>query len=816
MLDALRQDLRLAARSLRRTPSFTATAVLTLAIGIGATTAIFSLVNAVLLRPVPYPSPERLVVLSSRNGSSQSGRTFVYVRERARRMEAVAAQGSRELWNLVTPSAVLPVTGLRVSTAYLRVHGVAPLAGREFTADEDRANGPEAALVSQAVATRLFGSAAAAIGQALTLGNRSHAVVGVRPADFSSIPEADVLIPLRTTSQDTGVNYRVFGRLPSAAPDKAADQELAALQADLVRDAQLDARRVPPSVWAPYRQVLGRTLRQPVLILLAAVSLLLVIGSVNVAGLYVARSFAQHQEMATRAALGAPRRRLMGQVLAEAAVVALAAAIGGLAIAFGATRGFALLLSSSTLRDVSLADVTSLDWRVLLATSAMTAASALIFGLVPAWSASRTNLQGSLRARGRTGSGRVTPALRRAFTAVEVALAVVLLVGAGLLMRTFFNLTRVEPGFQADRVLVGRMSLQDAGAEGPILSNALFGPALERIRQVPGVVAAAVSNHVPVETGLNLTVQPPAGGVIDRPLAVDWRYVSPEYFEVFRIPTHLGRTITEDDRRAGRPVALVNEAFARTFFGRLDVLGQTIQLAPAFEDPPRAIVGVVGNVKARSNAGFSSGLNAAASDTAPAVFVPAAQASETAMRVAHRFFDMKWAVRANGPTGPLEQQVREAVRSVAPTLPFVRFEPMTAVVAQDLDLQRLLSVLLGAFAVAAILLAGVGLYGLIAYAAAQRTREVGIRMALGATAGRVVATLVREGVATAGVGLAAGIAGALFASRVLQSLLFGVSPVDASTFAAVGLAFAGVAAVAAFAPAIRAVRINPVEALRAE
>jgi predicted permease len=416
----------------------------------------------------------------------------------------------------------------------------------------------------------------------------------------------------------------------------------------------------------------------------------------------------------------------------------------------------------------------------------------------------------------RTTAGPRTALLRRALTVAEVALALVLLVGAGLLIRSFVKLTSVDLGFSSRGVVIGRMSLQGTSAESAVARARLLEDALQTIRGLPGVSAAAVSNHVPVESGLNLTLMPPEGALIEQGRSVDWRYVTPEYFSLFQIATRLGRIFDDRDRAGGPLVAIVNEAFARAYFGRTDVIGRTISLAPAMKDGPREIVGVVADVKARSNSGFTRGLNALASATAPAMYVPAAQAPDAAIQIANRFFDMRWIVRTTGSIPAIERGMQDAVRSVDPTLPFARFESMDAVIGRDLDLQRLLTVLLGAFATSAMLLACVGLYGLIAYSALQRRQEVGVRMALGATGTRILRTFVGEGLAIAVVGLSLGIGGAVLVTRVLTSRLFGVTPLDLPTFTAAAATVVLVAAGAALIPAMGAARTSPARALRGE
>jgi putative ABC transport system permease protein len=815
------RDIRYALRSLRRTPGFTTAALLTLALGIGATTAIFSLVNATLLKPVPYPDPDRIAILTGRYGAAtqlspaQSGLVFTLARDSVRAVEAIAAQSGATSWNVSTPESAISVRGLRVSTDYLKVHGVRPLVGREFTAAEDTPRGPDSALMSESLAVRLFADPVSALGRSINLGGRPYTVVGVLPRDFVSMPTVDVLTPLRTTARDLGVNYRVLGRLRTEMTAEAAQAELETLRSDLLRAVpDLAERRAPHFAWTGYREVLGQGVRQPVLLLFGAVAFLLLIACANVANLYIARAVARHREIATRASLGASRGRLVRHVLTESIVLAVAGALLGLLVASGSIELLLMYISEDTARDLLSGGTVDLDWRVLLVTTAVTFGAGVLFGLVPALALSRLDVRSVLGAR--MTSGPRTTLVRRTLAIVEIALAVVLLVGAGLLMRTFVNLTRVDLGFSPDSVVIGRMSLQGTSAENASARNRLLEQGIARIRELPGVTSVAVSNNVPVEPGLNLALMPPDGALIDQPRPVDWRYVTLDYFSLFRIPTRVGRTFTESDTEGRRPVVVVNEAFARAYFGRLDVVGRTI--VPGMDDGPREIIGVVADVKARSNSGFVRNLpvGALGSATAPAIYVAAAQAADGAIQVANRFFEMKWIVRTSRSSGALEPAMREAIRALDPTLAFTRFETMASIIRRDLDIQRLLTLLLSAFATSAMLLAAVGLYGLIAYSAVQRRHEVGVRMALGATASWVMRAFVSEGIMLAGAGLTVGIAGAMAVTRLMSSRLFGVAPLDVTAFVIAGVTLVAVAVCASLIPASSAARTDPMQALRGE
>ena len=403
--------------------------------------------------------------------------------------------------------------------------------------------------------------------------------------------------------------------------------------------------------------------------------------------------------------------------------------------------------------------------------------------------------------------------LRRGFAVAEVALAVVLLVGAGLFVRTFVKMQSEALGFDPSNVVIGKMSLQGSTNQTREGIATLFERSLARLRGISGVSAAAVGNNIPIERGLNLALEPPEGALVDRMRAVDWRYVTPEYFTLFGIPVRAGRGFDERDHARSAPVVVVNEAFARTYFGTTQVLGRAVQLARDLKDPPREIVGVVADVKGRSGSGWTQGLNALASPAAPGMYVPSGQVPDPILQLVHRFFPISWAVRTSR-SGEVMTTVQDVIRSIEPRLPFIRFETMDQVIARDLEMQRFLMTLLAVFAAVSLALATVGIYGLIAYAASQRTQEVGIRMALGATRATVLGTFLMEGLALATSGLAIGLSGAALAGPLVRSLIFGVQPLDPLTFAVVGATLVLATGVATLMPALRVSRIDPLRALR--
>ena len=816
MFDIAVHDLKYAWRSLLRTPGFTVMSVLTLALGIGATTAIFTVVNAALFKPLPYADPDRLLTLTLRQGfGSQSGQVFLLLRERSNAFAQVAAQGSSTGWNVTGSDVTTFAKGLRVSSGYFDTLGATPLLGREFSRVEDEPNGPNAVVISEALWRRAFGGRTDVLGSAVRLGGISHTIVGVMPASFRSIPDTDLWTPVRTTVRDNGQNYIVFGRLRGDATVVQAGTELDGLRDDLRREfPQMNQRRIDALVWTPYRSVLGRTYRQPLFVLLGAVAFLLLIACVNIAGLQLTRAIGRRRELATRAALGGGHRRLARQVLTEALMLALISAAAGVVVAVGATQLLLGLVSQDMVRDILTGQPANIDWRVLTVTMVTALSAGVFFGVVPALSCFRVDLSAFLSEGVRNTMSARTVWLRRSLVVVEVALSVVLLVGAGLLIRTLANLNGAELGFNPERLIVGRMSLQGALSTGAEL-DMLFDQALSRIRQIPGVSSVAASNHVPVERGLNFLIDPPPGSRISEARSVDWRYVTADYFDVFGVPVRAGRRFESRDRAAATPVAIVSEAFARTYFGRLDVIGERIALVSSFGDGAREIVGVVADVKARSGGSWAQAFAALGSPAAPVMYVPAAQAPRAALQGANRFFNMTWAIRTSGPTFD-PRLVEDAVRAVNPALPFIAFEPMRAVVSRDIDLQRLVAGLLTAFAALAVLLAAMGLYGLLSYGATQRRREVSIRMALGATASRVLRAFMSEGLILAATGMLLGIAGAAFATRLLTILLFGITALDGLTFAGVAGVLLVVGSAAAFLPALKAARTDPAQVLRSE
>lgn len=816
-VDWLVQDARYSLRTLWRAPAFTWPSIATLALGIGFVTAIFSIVDAVLLRPLPYPNVDRLLALGSPSASmSHSGAMFHYVRERMPALESVGAYRSNTGWNMVAGEYAEYVRGLGVSTGYFEAMGVAPLAGRTFTAVEDQPDGPPVAIVAESIWREYFDGRPDAIGAVIQLGGTSRTIVGVMPASFESIPSADVWTPLRVSPRGGGRNYTIVGRLRAGASASAAAAQLSALRSDMARDlAEFDAEiasRIEPLTWLPYQDVVTRQARTPLLLLLGAVGLILLLACTNVAGIQLVRATTRRRELATRAALGCGTARITAQLISESVLLSLLGAIGGVGVAH-LCLFFILPLLANLLRmgqEVSV-NATALGVALLMAFAA-----GLVCGVWPALEVRRHDIASALRA----GGGRFTASsralwTRRVFVFVQVAVACLLLASSGLLLTALARMFSVDPGFEPDGVMAAQMSLQGS-ARGAADLDLFYTQTLQRVRALPGVEFAAIGSNVPVERGLNLRIEP--NGRIQQMRSMDWRYVTPGYFDALRIPLRGGRDFDNRDTTGSPPVAIVNEAFARAYFDMGPSLGQTVQLGRALAgDAPRQIVGVVGDVRSESGAGWTSG-PALAAAAPPAVYFPAAQVPERVLTLVHGFLPIQWIVRARGDEASIIPALQQVIRDADPRLPLIRFTSMAEVVSRSTAFPASMLRLLGAFAVAALTLAAIGLYGLIAYEVTQRRQEIGVRMALGAAPARILYRTLREGVWLTAAGVLAGIVAAAALSRALTSLVFvlGARPLDLPTSVGVAGVLILVAGLASLIPASRAVKIDPATVLRSD
>jgi predicted permease len=626
------------------------------------------------------------------------------------------------------------------------------------------------------------------------------------PAGFQSVAPADLWTPLRPspTGEGAGSNYAVVGRLHPGVTWAQADAQTDLVGTPALRE-QVGSRTVHLRLVA-FQRGLTTYLREPLLILWAAVGLVLLIGCVNIAGLLLARAAGRTRELATRMAVGSGRAALVRQLLAESVLLGLCGGAAGAALGWLGVRA----LKSLTKDTLNVWQTVQLDWRVLGATAAASLLAGVLFGIYPALVASRLEIRAALGEAGRGIAGARNPWPRRLLVAGEVALGVVLLVGAGLLIRTFAHLSGLTPGFDARNVITAQLSLQDARYSTSLQVNRLFDQSLARIRELPGVESAAVVLSLPYERALNDGFRRLDGRHVDTDYQItNMFYATPEIFRVLRIPLSRGRAFTDADNASAPDVAIVSESFVRMYLRDDDPIGRHLGLGGAGRCE---IVGVVGDIQQKSGWGQDFGPLAAMPD----IYIPAAQTDDKSFQLVHTWFSPSWMVRTHGPAEGVLAGMTRAVQSVDAQLPFAGFRSMEDVRYRALAAERLQTALLGALAGLALLLAAVGIYGLIANSVAERTRELGIRLALGATVAQAVRAVALPGIALALAGVAAGSVLAGFASPLLRHLLWGVRPGDPFTFCAVAFGLLAVAAAASFLPALRIARLNAAETLRQE
>ncbi len=805
-VDTTLHDTRYAIRTLRGSPAFTLAATLTLALGVGANAAIFSVVNAVLLRPLPYPEPERIVQLVRRNtieeSESQTGRRYLFFREHLQSVTALAATSGLTGFNLATGDSAEFVRAMPVSKEFFDVLGVAPLYGGTFLAEHDLPNGPSAVVLSHALWQRLFGGNPQVVGSTIQLGDQSSIVVGVMPASLVTFPRADLYIPLRPglSGRGGGYNYAVIGRLKPGVTRQQADGEAGRVWQGL-RDAYPETllRSELPSGVVQYRSSTARESRLFLLVLLGAVALLLLIACANTASLLLARASGRTREIAVRAALGASRARIVRQLLTESVLLSVAGTLIGIAIAYVTVP----VLLAMTPTAFSFDQDVHVDSTVLGVMLTVAVITGLLFGLAPAIGLARHDLVEAFKDDGARSSGSGRAAwFRGALVIVEIALCMVLLVGAGLLVRTFVNMRAIDPGFDVRGVLRAHMSLQGSRYATPEALNQFFDQGLERLRRIPGVRSAAIVNGVPIERGLNLNVD-----ILDGPQRLenqltDWRYASTDYFSTMGIRIVSGRGFEERDRMGAPPVAVVNETFALRLFKGVNAVGRHIRVFDT--DGDIEIVGIAKDVREQ---GLIRRL--------PVVmYVPIAQANPAGVRASHTYYPMSWVIRADNPGPALVQAMRETIQVLDPKQPFSAFGTMEEIKSESMATQTFGMTLVGSFAIVGLLLASAGVYGLVAYSAAQRTREFGIRLALGATRSDILRSVIARGAFLALIGVGLGFIVSYASVRALEGFVWGVSTLDPSTFVTVAVTLMAVAVLASLVPAVRAVRLNPLHALR--
>ena len=802
------QDVRYALRMLGKNPGFTLIAVFTLALGIGANTAIFSVVSGVLLRPLPYPNPNQLVSVT---GSYPRG-AFVAMREQARTMD-VAVYAEDYEFNLTGLGDPLRLTGASVSAELFSILGARPELGRTLRAGEDIAGQDSFVILSHALWQQKFAADPQIIGRLITLEGAGYQVIGVMPPDFRfPSPETQIWVPLHIDSRQPekywGGDYMpMIGRLHPGATMAQAAAEARSLQPEL-------RARFPwpmPPTWNPdvtavnLQKGMVSDERARMLVLLGAVALVLLTACANVANLTLSRAATRGREFAIRSVLGAGRRRMIRQLLTESSLIGV---IGGALGLILAVNGLSLLKSALPADLPRLSDI-GIDWRVLCFTAGLALLAGIVFGLAPAVHFSRTDFSESLKsgARGSTVSG--MRRLRSALVTSEVALAVLLVIAAGLLIRSLWTLSHVNPGFRPDYILTARINPNESFCAEQQRCASFYGELLDRVRALPGVNGAAVVSTLPLGgrvTKLSAEVEnhTPSSG---EPLPLFWEnMVSPDYFQVMNIPLLSGRTFTGADASATPPVIIVTAATARRYWPGENPIGKHIK--PAHEDNWYTVVGVVFDVRGydlrRNVPEWMDG----------AVYVP--YGSYAQGEGGRPPVQMTLTVRTSTDQSQTANLLRSTVSSLNPEVPVTEVRPMGSFLSDAVSTPRSTTALFVAFAALALALGVTGTYGVLSYFVAQRTREIGIRIALGAQRSSVLGLVLLEGAKMSGLGIVIGIVAALALTRLMQSLLYGVGTSDPLTFLGVVIVIAAVTLLACYVPARRAMRVDPMVALRYE
>jgi putative ABC transport system permease protein len=813
-METLFRDVRYGIRSLLKRPGFTAIAVITLALGIGANTAIFSVVNAVLLRPLPYAEADGLFVpwgsrTDPQDRTNVSYPDFVDWQAQTRTLEHVAAYNSSGALLREGDAEPEPISGAAVSADLFPLLKVAPILGRPFTRADDQPNAPPVIVLGYGLWQRRFNSDRNILGKQIRLGSTSATVLGVLPEGFrfpAQATKTEFLRPLATTLGDriqrrNSYSLRVLARLKPGATAAAAESEMRAIGAELERQYPDEGFRLGARLISLHESVTWGS-RTPLLVLLGAVGFVLLIACANVANLLLARAAARHREMAIRAALGAGRRRVVRQLLTESLLLSLLGGALGLLVAWW---GVHFLLAASPLNIPRLKDV-GLDTSVLAFTAVVSVLTGVIFGLAPALQASRADVQDALKEGGRNAGGSVVRnRVRALLVVVEVALSLVLLVGAGLLGKSFLLLSEVRPGFEPEHVLTTDLSLARAKYPKPEQQQAGFAEIVRRVEAVPGVEAAAFIYPLPLggdsNSGTFLIAGRPALRPEDKPTS-NHRTISPDYFRALNIPLARGRFFDGRDNQNAPPVIIVNQTFARLYFAGTEPLGQHIIVEGERGDngvpPPREIIGIVGDVRHES----------LDTESGAEYYVPYTQSPEAFMSLVVRS-------SADNPDS-LATGVRGAIKQMDKDQYVAAIQPMTKLVAESVARRRFNALLTGLFAVVALLLASVGIFGVLNYTVAQRIPEIGLRVALGAQTRDVLRLVLGQGVRLILFGLAVGLAASFALTRVLRGMLYGVTPTDPLTFVAVSFLLASVALLACYIPARRATKVDPMVALRYE
>jgi putative ABC transport system permease protein len=824
MFEALLKDLRHSLRMFAQSPAFTLAAVAALTLGIGANTAIFSVVNAVLLKPVGVPDPDRVVVFMNvtprGSGPAASPAKFAHYQQQTDIVEDASAFNTGVV-NYTGGTFPEQLRSGRVSANFFHLVGAHFVLGRAFSADEDRPNGPKVAVISRHLWETRFNADPTVTSKSIGIGGEPYSIVGVLDnfdfREFGQTPQVWMLFQFDPNTTDQGHYFQVLGRLkPGVTLQQANDRMKASAAA---YRAKFPNALGPQGAFGvqPIRDVIVRgDVKQSLLVLGGAVGLVLLIACANVANLLLVRATGRRREIAIRAAIGGSRGRIIRQLLTESVVLSLAGGVLGLGLGWLGIRALLSINTAGLPRVGENGSFVSMDLNVVMFTLAVSIATGVLFGLIPALQSSRTDLTTTLKeSSGRSGTGFKQNKARSVLVVVEVGLALVLLIGSALLIRTAVALGRVDPGFDTHNVLTLKMSMKGAQFEKAEAVEQVIRNGVDRLQTIPGVKIASATCCVPLEGGYGLPFR-----IVGRPLAADsqgpfhggggWMTISPGYFEVFNIPVKAGRTFNIRDTATSTPVVIINEAMAKQYWPKSDplrdrlVIGKGVMREFAAE-PERQIIGVVADIR-------SNGLD---SDPSPQMFIPQAQVPDAANALNVSLTPVSWIVKTEIPTQSVSATIQEQLRQVT-GLPVSDVRSMDEIVALSVSRQRFNMWVMSVFGGCALLLAAIGIYGLMAYSVEQRTQEIGIRMALGAQGTQVRNMVVRQGLLLSAIGIVAGVGTALLLARYITSFLFGVTARDPLIFGGVPAILAVVAFAAVYLPARRASLVDPIVALRVE
>jgi putative ABC transport system permease protein len=824
-MEAFIKDLKHSLRMFAQSPAFALAAVAALTLGIGANTAIFSVVNAVLLKPVAIPDADRVVVflnVSPRGrGGGASPAKFMHYRQQDQVVQDVSAFNTGVM-NYTGGSFPEQLRSGRVSADFFKLTGAPVTLGRTFLPEEDLPNGPRVAVISRSLWETRFSADPNVIGKSMSLGGDPYTIVGVLGdfdfREFGPVPQVWTLFQFDPNTDDRGHYFQAMGRLKPGVTLQQADARLQASAADYRKKFPTDlGAQSTFGVRTVRDQIVNDDTKQSLLIYGGAVSFVLLIACANVANLLLVRATGRRREIAIRAAIGGSRGRIIRQLLTESVVLSLAGGVLGLFVGWAGIRALLSINTAGLPRVGENGAFVGLDWRVVAFTVGVSLLTGIVFGLIPALQSSKTDLTTTLKeSAGRSGTGFRQNKVRSILVVVEVALALVLLIGSALLIRTAAALGRVDPGFDTKNVLTMRMSLKGAQFEKAEAVEQLVRNGVERLQSIPGVVVASATCCVPLQGGYGLPFR-----IIGRPLAADaqgpfhggggWMTVSPGYFEVFRIPVRRGRTFNERDTGTSTPVVIINEAMAKQYWPQGDPLNDRLSIGkgimPAFAaELDRQVIGVVADIK-------SNGLDAA--EPQPQMFIPQAQVPDAANALNVSLTPLSWIVRTQVPPQSLSSAIQDSLRQ-STGLPVSDVRSMSEIASRSVSRQRFNMWVMTVFGGCALLLAAIGIYGLMAYSVEQRTQEIGIRLALGAQASQVRKMVVSQGMALAVAGMVIGLGAAFYLARWIASLLFGVTAKDPIVFTVVPIVLLGVAFLSVWIPARRASRVDPLVALRYE